>query len=123
VAAPLRESIYAPTFDHSIKDPVQNGVLISREVSIVILEGNYILLDEDDWREVSRLVDLRIFVEVDPAEARTRVVKRHVSSGIEMNLPDAERRFDQNDGINGTLIRKRLISPDIIVKSVAESGT
>ena len=123
VAAPLREAIYAPTFDHAIKDPVENGVLIFGAVSIIILEGNYLMLDEDDWREVSRLVDLRIFVEVNPVEARTRIAKRHVGSGIEMNREDAERRFDQNDGINGMLVRKRLVSPDIIVKSVTERAT
>jgi pantothenate kinase len=123
VTAALRKPIYAPTFDHAIKDPVENGVLISGEVSIIILEGNYLLLDEVDWREISRLVDLRIFVEVDPVEARTRVARRHVYSGIEMNREDAEKRFDQNDGINGTLVRKRLVSPDIVVKSVPERAT
>jgi pantothenate kinase len=74
VTAALRKPIYAPTFDHAIKDPVENGVLISGEVSIIILEGNYLLLDE-------------------------------------------------NDGINGTLVRKRLVSPDIVVKSVPERAT
>lgn len=53
-------------------------------------------------------------------QARMRAAKRHGSSGIEMNR---ERRFDQNAGINGTLVGKRLVSPDIIVKSVAERAT
>ncbi|THC93933.1 hypothetical protein EYZ11_006580 [Aspergillus tanneri] len=91
---PGSDVIYAPSFDHETKDPVENGITIRDDASIIIIEGNYLLLDEPDWREVARLVDYRIFVDTDLQEARERVAKRHVKAGIEKTLEDGFRRVD-----------------------------
>lgn len=34
----VKRTIYAPTFDHSVKHPVDNDVLISGEISIIVFE-------------------------------------------------------------------------------------
>jgi len=119
-ASKQKKVIYAPTFDHEAKDPVENGTCITNDASIVIIEGNYLLLDEPGWREIAGLVDFRVFVDADPEEARDRVAKRHVQAGIERNLEDAYRRVDTNDYLNGILIREKLIAPDAVVRSVTE---
>lgn len=116
-----RKVIYAPTFDHEAKDPVEEGTCITDDASIVIIEGNYLLLDEPGWREIARLVDYRVFVDADPEEARDRVARRHVQAGIERNLDDAYRRVDTNDYLNGISIREKLIPPDVVVRSVTEA--
>ncbi|KAK8214694.1 hypothetical protein M8818_002274 [Zalaria obscura] len=112
------ENIYAPSFDHAIKDPVPDGIVILPSVSIVILEGNYLLLDEPPWSEIGPLVDLRIFVQVDLDEARARVAKRHVAAGIEPTLDDALRRVDVNDYINGQLVQRRSVEMDLVIESI-----
>jgi pantothenate kinase len=38
-----------PTFDHAGQDPVEDGVVIPSNVRIVIVEGNYVLLNEHPW--------------------------------------------------------------------------
>ena len=35
-------TLSAPTFDHAVKDPVEGGVEIGRDVKIVVFEGNYV---------------------------------------------------------------------------------
>jgi pantothenate kinase len=114
------ETIYAPSFDHEAKDPVENGIAITDDAEIVIIEGNYLLLDEPEWREVAALVDYRVFVESDLQEARERVARRHVLAGIEKTLEDAFRRVDSNDYLNAVTIREKLIIPDMVVHSVTE---
>ena len=119
--AERRPETLAPYFDHTVKDPVPDDVVISPTTSIVILDGNYLLLDEDKWRDLSMHLDLKIFVDVDPALARDRVARRHVAAGIESTVQKGQERFDANDALNGDLIRKRLMPHDIKVESVTVS--
>ncbi|RHZ72770.1 hypothetical protein CDV55_106817 [Aspergillus turcosus] len=114
------ETIYAPSFDHKAKDPIENGIAITNDTEIVIIEGNYLLLDEPEWREVAALVDYRVFVESDLQEARERVARRHVLAGIEKTLEDGFRRVDSNDYLNAVTIREKLIAPDMVIHSVTE---
>lgn len=116
---PTTDVIRAPTFDHEAKDPVENGVAITPDTSIIIIEGNYLLLDEPRWRDLASLVDYRVFVETDLEEARERTARRHVLAGIETTLEDGYRRVDSNDYLNGVSIQKRLLLPDMVVKSVS----
>ncbi|KAJ5585602.1 uncharacterized protein N7459_005402 [Penicillium hispanicum] len=110
----------APAFDHEAKDPVDDGITITPDTSIVVVEGNYLLLDEPEWRDLAALVDYRVFVDTDLQEARDRTAKRHVQAGIEKTLEDGYRRVDSNDYLNALFIREKLLVPDLVVKS--ESG-
>ncbi|CAG8398186.1 unnamed protein product [Penicillium salamii] len=111
------EMLYAPSFDHQSKDPVENGLTITPDASIIIIEGNYLLLDDPGWRELAGLVDYRVFVDTDPQEARGRLAARHLRAGIEKTLEDGYRRVDSNDYLNGISIRERLLAPDIVVNN------
>lgn len=117
-SAPGSPAVYAPSFDHAVKDPVLDGIEIPSTVSLVILEGNWLLYDKEPWNEISTLVDETWFVDVDPATARDRVAKRHVQSGIETTMEAALARADANDIPNGKEVRERLIRPKVMVKSV-----
>jgi pantothenate kinase len=116
--APQRPQILAPSFDHARKDPVDDDVTIFAETSILILDGNYLLLDVDKWRDISPSLDLTIMVDVDPDVARERVARRHVAAGIEPTLAKGVERFDGNDRINGDMIRSNRLPCDIVVKSI-----
>ncbi|KAJ5189045.1 hypothetical protein N7491_005369 [Penicillium cf. griseofulvum] len=110
--------IHAPTFDHEAKDPVEDGITITPDASIIIIEGNYLLLDEPGWRELAKLVDYRVFVDSDPLEARSRLAERHLRAGIEKTLEDGYRRVDSNDFLNAISIREKLLATDMVVKSI-----
>jgi len=75
VRAPLTPStptIYAPSFDHALKDPVENDIPILPTTRIVVFEGNYLSLGKGEWREAGELMDLLWFVEVEREVARRR---------------------------------------------------
>lgn len=50
-------AFWVPSFDHAIKDPVECDISISSAQGIVLLEGNYLLLDEHPWNLIQDLVD------------------------------------------------------------------
>ena len=114
------EVILAPSFDHVLKDPTVDAISILPEVEIVILEGLWLLLDQEPWSRISGLVDDTWFVDVDPALARDRIAKRHIRSGIEKTWEAAVRRAEANDLRNGEEIRRRLVEPRVRVTSVDE---
>ncbi|OQD82979.1 hypothetical protein PENANT_c019G08383 [Penicillium antarcticum] len=110
--------LHAPTFDHEAKDPVENGTCITPDASILILEGNYLLLDEPGWQEIAGLADYRVFVDSDPQEVRGRLAQRHLQAGIEKTLEEGYRRVDSNDFLNAILVREKLLTPDMVLTSV-----
>ena len=112
-----RKAILAPSFDHALKDPVDDDIVIPAEAEIVILDGNYLLLNADGWRDIRAVLDYRVFINIDSDVARARVAKRHVLAGIEPTLDLGEKRFDSNDGLNGELIRSKLLPHDLLVES------
>ncbi|KAH8680742.1 P-loop containing nucleoside triphosphate hydrolase protein [Xylariales sp. PMI_506] len=114
------KSIRAPSFDHATKDPVVDDIEIPPSATLVILEGNWLLYDEEPWRQIGTFVDETWFVDVDPEVARRRIAVRHVQSGIEATLADGLRRAGQNDVPNGEEVRRKLIKPTVTVQSVDE---
>jgi pantothenate kinase len=46
--------IAAPSFDHAIKDPVDDSIFVSSRSRLVIIEGNYTLLDQHPWRDIAQ---------------------------------------------------------------------
>ncbi|KAI5243099.1 P-loop containing nucleoside triphosphate hydrolase protein [Aureobasidium subglaciale] len=110
--------IWAPRFDHASKDPTEEAIEIGPHISLVILEGSWLLLDEEPWIGVSAMVDDTWFIDVDPALARMRIAQRHVRAGIEQDLIKAFVRADGNDMVNGEKIRTRMVKPKFKVHSI-----
>lgn len=107
--------VRAPTFDHSVKDPVTDAIEIPTSSRIVILEGNYVSLDVEPWRSAARLMDERWFVQIDRKVARDRLAARHVASGIVADLEAAYARVDSTDSLNGDEILAKLLDVDEVV--------
>lgn len=116
----LKDNIYAPSFDHAVKDPVADGITITKDTQLVILEGLYLLLKESPWDKIRALVDESWFVDVDPILAKGRIAKRHIASGIENNWDAAIQRAEGNDLLNGDIVRQKLVEPDVVVHSIEE---
>ncbi|KAH9318366.1 hypothetical protein KI387_020135, partial [Taxus chinensis] len=73
--------VYMPSFDHGVGDPVEDAIFVNPLHKIVLVEGNYLLLEDGIWREVASLFDERWFLDIDINMAMRRVEKRHISIG------------------------------------------
>lgn len=100
---PESGTLYAPSFDHAVKDPVPNDIPIHPNTRILIFEGLYLSLGTGapEWKEAAEMMDELWFVEVDEKRARDRLIARHVKSGIAKDAEDAANRADENDLVNG----------------------
>ncbi|WCJ21626.1 P-loop containing nucleoside triphosphate hydrolases superfamily protein [Euphorbia peplus] len=109
-------SVCAPSFDHGVGDPIEDDIFISVQHKVVIVEGNYLLLEEGVWKDMASMFDEKWFVDVDIETAMERVLKRHISTG---KPPDvAKWRIDYNDRLNAELIIKSKRNADLIIRSI-----
>lgn len=93
-------TVYAPSFDHAIKDPVANDIPILPKSKVVIFEGLYLSLNHPPWSLAASLMDESWFIHVDREIARARLVKCHVASGIVPDAATAEHRISSTDFLN-----------------------
>ncbi|KAG2621985.1 ATP-dependent kinase-like protein notR' isoform X2 [Panicum virgatum] len=109
-------SVYAPSFDHGVGDPVENDIFVKPQHKIVIVEGNYLLLEEDVWREIRDFFDEKWFIYIDIDVSMQRVLKRHIATGKEPDV--AAWRISYNDRPNAELIMESRKNADLVIRSV-----
>lgn len=113
-------TIYAPSFDHAVKDPKENDIPIHPHHRVVIIEGNYTALNHPAWAPAAGLFDELWFVDVPFDVARRRLIQRHVKAGIAADEDEARRRADESDLINGKEIVENMMPIDETVRSLPD---
>ncbi|KAJ6441357.1 kinase-related protein [Purpureocillium lavendulum] len=109
-------AIYAPSFDHALKDPVEDDISVFPHSRILIFEGLYLALDRSPWNKTAELMDELWFVETDREVARSRLVKRHVATGIVVDEASARYRIASTDFLNADdILAHRLPVQELIV--------
>ena len=88
IVARDEDVVYAPEYRRGIGDAVAGAIPVPRHVPVVIVEGNYLLLESHPWGEVAGLLSETWFVEVDEDARLERLIARHVSFG---RSPEAAR--------------------------------
>ena len=104
---------YAPVFDRTRDISIGGAVRIEEAVDVVVVEGNYLLLDEPDWQPLHDLWDLTVKLEVDLAEIRGRLIQRWLSHGLSRTA--ATRRAESNDIPNAKRVIEHSIASDLTV--------
>lgn len=75
-------TVYAPAFHREIEEAVAGEIPVEPRVSLVITEGNYLLLDDPGWRDVAGLLDEVWYVEAEDEPLRQeRLLARHMAFG------------------------------------------
>ena len=98
------EVIYAPEFDRSLEAAIAGSIAIAPETPLVIVEGNYLLLQTGEWQHVRPLLDVSWYVDVDEALRVSRLIERHVQFG---RTPEAARAWVMmSDEPNARLIEQ-----------------
>jgi pantothenate kinase len=83
-----------PSFDHSIQDPVQNDIYVSSSDRIVILEGNYLLLDEEPWNVIAKLADEKYveLTQIHPLVIQNYNHSNYFTDGLSTSRPKRQSR-------------------------------
>lgn len=107
--------VYAPAFCRQIEEPVAGAVAAPPQVPLVVVEGNYLLLDSGPWAQVRDLLDEVWFLDLDDGERVRRLVDRHVRHG--RSRPDAERFVARSDEANARLVAPTAARADLVVRA------
>ena len=85
------------------------------EDRLLVVEGNYLLLDEDPWRDLAPLFDLTVWIDVPEAELDRRLVARWHHHGRD---PVAARAWiDGNDLPNIRRVTKGSRKADLVIRA------
>lgn len=84
------------TYDRVIHDVVHDA--LSVEDDIIVVEGNYLLLDEPRWTNIRVLADYTVFITAKPELLKERLISRKQKSGI--TREEAEAFYYNSDGRN-----------------------
>ena len=98
-----------PHYDRQLHDPVDNAITITAD--IVLIEGNYLLLDMDGWRDLSRFADYTIVLTADEDMLRERLIGRKMKTG--MMREDAEHFVAFSDMPNVRLCLDKTMKADL----------
>lgn len=102
-----------PSFDRDIDEPVPGAIHVPASASIVLIEGNYLLLDESPWSDLRQLLDVTAFIDVDDDLRVERLVARHVQFG---RTPAEAREFVlRSDERNAALVLATRQAADVVV--------
>lgn len=75
------DEVAIPLFDRALEISRAGADIIGPADKILIVEGNYLLLNEPPWPSALPLYDLTIWIDVDEADLITRLMHRWASYG------------------------------------------
>lgn len=85
-----------PFYDRNLHNPVEDAITVHR--NIIVVEGNWLLLDEPEWRNLHQLSDLTIFVDTKPELLKERLIARKKRGGT--NTQEALDFYRRTDSVN-----------------------
>ncbi len=112
-----RQPVAVPVFDREADLARAGAAIIPADTRIVLVEGNYLLLDRAPWSELAPLFDLTIFIDVPMAELERRLLARWRDLG--RSEEEASTWVDGNDLPNARLVIESSRAADILWRNDA----
>lgn len=110
--------IAIPVFDRDVEIARAAAMMIPREAEIVLVEGNYLLIDEGAWRGLAKAFDLTALLHVDEPELRRRLMARWAH----LDRSEACAKVEANDLPNGLFVLRQSARPDVMLDGTAMLG-
>ncbi len=107
------QSIMCPAYDRIIHDPVQNSITIKPCNRLIIVEGNYLLLNHSPWNIIRTKMNEIWYVDTPLKTIKERLLHRHIAGGARKG--EAERKIASVDLLNAELLKRTLSLADKIV--------
>lgn len=85
-----------PLYNRAIHNPEEDKVFINSP--IVLIEGNYLLLNEEPWDQIHNLFDDSLFIEANIKQLQKRLISRKMLGGTPFH--QAKEFYYQSDGVN-----------------------
>lgn len=105
------EDVFVPVFDRSRDIAIAGAQHVSKQCRIVVVEGNYLLLNKAPWDQCRAFFDLTVFLRCDTDELERRLIKRWLDHGLTKEAASARAR--SNDIPNATTVNQGSFQADV----------
>lgn len=105
--------VYIPSFERTVDEPIAGELEVPAAVPLVIVEGNYLLVDQAPWDQVKPLLAEAWFCVTSDTERVTRLVDRHTLFGRDVEAATAWAH--DVDGANAAVIERTRARADLLV--------
>ena len=106
-----KEEVYVPDFDRQTERTINCAYPVPNHHDLVIVEGNYLLLDEPVWRDLDDYWDLAVFVQIGLETIKTRLMQRYKAHGFAEET--SARWIESNDIPNAERVLKNRVPEDV----------
>ena len=103
--------VAVPVFDRALEISRAAARVIDPGVRLILVEGNYLLLDDPDWARLRPWFDLTVLVDVPLTLLEARLAERWSDMAPEL----AQAKIAGNDLPNARLVAEGSIEADIVV--------
>lgn len=103
--------VAVPVFDRAIEIARAGARIIGPRIRTVVIEGNYLLLDDPAWTPLRRFFDLTAMLDVPEETLRRRLTERWVGFGFSGDALEA--KLSGNDLINMRIVLEKSVAPDM----------
>jgi len=114
--ARVEADFYAPAFDRDLEVSRGGALVIPATAKILIVEGNYLLHDDDGWDAVRPLLDQCWFLDVPMDELERRLSARWL--GYDFGPEALREKLEGNDLPNARLVAATAARADRILRDV-----
>lgn len=109
IKALRNENVTWPIYDRNLHDVIEDQILVTKD--IVLIEGNWLLLDEDGWRDLMEYCDYSIFIKADEEMLRERLIDRKIRGGFSKEA--AIKFYEKSDSRNVKRAQNNSLKADL----------
>ena len=106
------EEVVVPVFDRRLELARAGARVIGPDRSIILVEGNYLLLDHTPWNSLGGFFDCTLQIRVSEGELRQRLIERWLGFGFD--LDSARKKAEGNDMANALVVVRDSLPADIV---------
>ena len=108
-----QEEVVYPLFDRSQDLAIAGAGVIAPDCEVIIIEGNYLLFDEEPWSHLAALWDVSIWLDTSEETTRQRCIARWLAHGHDADA--ARLRAEGNDLANARRIIAARLGADMVL--------
>ncbi len=109
------DAIAVPLFDRDLEIARAGARLIPRSCKIILVEGNYLLLDLAPWSGLKQYFDLSVALSVPFPTLEKRLIARW--TGLGFSPDEAFRRARENDLANASLVQEKGLDATLVIEA------
>jgi pantothenate kinase len=105
--------VYAPAYSRTLHESIGGVIPVRRDVRVIVVEGNYLLHQEEPWHQVRPLLDLVLYVDAPDSTRQEALVRRQLAKGLDARA--ARAWVDSSDEVNARLIASTRDRADVVL--------